>query len=78
MHSKRRNWLELKILNTLIFIKYNQWLEARYQRRIIKDGTSYPISLSNMKSDDKWIMEGEDAVFPLEISNVLKIRLVLN
>lgn len=78
MHSKRRNWLELKILNTLIFIKYNQWLEARYQRRIIKDETSYPISLSNMKSDDKWIMEGEDAVFPLEISNVLKIRLVLN
>ena len=78
MHSKRRNWLELEILNTLIFIEYNQWLEARYQRRMIKDETSYPISLSNMKSDDKWIMEGEDAVFPLEISNVLKIRLVLN
>ena len=78
MHSKRRNWLELKILNTLIFIKYNQWLEARYQRRMIKDETSYPISSSNMKSDDKRIMEREDVVFPLEISNVLKIRLVLN
>ena len=49
-------------------MKYNRCLEARHQRRII-EGESYdPISLSDMESDDDWITERKDAVFPEEMT----------
>ncbi|XP_012848004.1 PREDICTED: uncharacterized protein LOC105967965 [Erythranthe guttata] len=64
VHTKRRNRLEQKRLNALVYTKYNLRLEARHQKRV-KDGEFYdPISLSDMESDNEWITEREDPTLP--------------
>ncbi|GFY83309.1 hypothetical protein Acr_03g0000830 [Actinidia rufa] len=58
IHSKKRNRLEQKRLNDLVFIKYNRALKRRYDMRDTID----PISLSNIDESNEWLygsLDGE-------------------
>ena len=58
IHSKKRNRLEQKRLNDLVFIKYNRALKRRYDIRDTID----PISLSNIDESNEWLrgrLDGE-------------------
>ncbi|XP_060195011.1 uncharacterized protein LOC132624215 [Lycium barbarum] len=53
IHTKRRNRLELKQLNDLVFVKYNRTLERRYKARDTID----PILLDNIDEANEWLTE---------------------
>ncbi|GFY91588.1 hypothetical protein Acr_07g0017840 [Actinidia rufa] len=58
IHSKKRNRLEQKRLNDLVFVKYNRALKRRYDMRDTID----PISLSNIDESNEWLrgsLDGE-------------------
>lgn len=62
MHTKKRNRLEQKRVNALVFVKYNLALEARQLRRI-KQGDAYdPIILEELDPEDEWLVEVEAPV----------------
>ncbi|XP_075500617.1 uncharacterized protein LOC142539215 [Primulina tabacum] len=52
LHSKRRNRLEQKKLNDLVYIKYNRALRRRYDMRDTID----PISLADIDDSNEWLM----------------------
>ena len=52
IHTKKRNKLEQKRLNDLVFVKYNQALKARYDRCNIID----PISLVDIDESNEWLI----------------------
>ena len=52
IHSKKRNWLDKKRLNDLVFVKYNRALKRRYDMRDIID----PISLKNIDESNEWLL----------------------
>lgn len=52
LHSKRRNRLEQKCLNDLVFIKYNRQLRRRYNMRDTID----PISLDEIDESNEWLI----------------------
>ena len=52
IHTKKRNKLEQKRLNDLVFVKYNQTLKARYDRCNIID----PISLVDIDESNEWLI----------------------
>ncbi|XP_073285048.1 uncharacterized protein [Primulina huaijiensis] len=54
LHSKRRNRLEQKKLNDLVYIKYNRALRRRYDMRDMID----PISLADIDDSNEWLMGG--------------------
>ncbi|XP_009786406.2 lariat debranching enzyme isoform X2 [Nicotiana sylvestris] len=51
IHTKKRNKLELKKLNDLVFVKYNRTLARRYKARNIID----PILLDNIDEANEWL-----------------------
>ncbi|XP_055820443.1 uncharacterized protein LOC129889244 [Solanum dulcamara] len=51
IHTKKRNRLELKRLNDLVFIKYNRTLVRRYNAR----NTIDPILLDNIDNANEWL-----------------------
>ncbi|XP_055810478.1 uncharacterized protein LOC129880464 [Solanum dulcamara] len=51
IHTKKRNMLELKRLNDLVFIKYNRTLVCRYNAR----NTIDPILLDNIDNANEWL-----------------------
>ncbi|XP_050248772.1 uncharacterized protein LOC126696025 [Quercus robur] len=59
IHTKRRNRLAQKRLNDLIFVKYNQKMKARYDKRDVID----PISLGDIDESNEWLL-GEMGVEP--------------
>ncbi|XP_058105502.1 uncharacterized protein LOC131248982 [Magnolia sinica] len=63
IHTKKRNRLEQKNLNDLVFIQYNQKLRERFQTRKEKPGFFDPICLNELDADNKWLVETEDPVF---------------
>lgn len=61
IHTKKRNSLEHKRLNALAYVKYNTGLKERtIRRRLNMD----PILVDDIASDDEWIAEKEDPIFP--------------
>ncbi|XP_058220192.1 uncharacterized protein LOC131330585 [Rhododendron vialii] len=50
-HSKKRNRLQQKRLNDLVFVKYNRALKRRYDMRDTID----PISLTNVDESNEWL-----------------------
>ncbi|XP_031274476.1 uncharacterized protein LOC116132945 [Pistacia vera] len=64
VHSKIRNRLEQQRLKAPVFVKYKLQLEMRQKLREEKGEASDPICLSDIESDDEWIMEKEDLCFP--------------
>nr|XP_016438011.1 PREDICTED: uncharacterized protein LOC107764004 [Nicotiana tabacum] len=56
IHSKKRNRLELKKLNDLVFVKYNRTLAHRYKARNIID----PILLDNIDEANEWLTRGPE------------------
>ncbi|KAL2252038.1 UNVERIFIED_CONTAM: hypothetical protein Sindi_2326100, partial [Sesamum indicum] len=52
LHSKKRNKLEQKRLNDLIFIKYNRALKRRYDARDTID----PIILDEIDESNEWLL----------------------
>lgn len=56
IHSKKRNRLELKKLNDLVFVKYNRTLARRYKARNIID----PILLDNIDEANEWLTGGPE------------------
>ncbi|KAL4620036.1 hypothetical protein ACB092_06G125300 [Castanea dentata] len=58
IHSKRRNRLEHKRLNDLVFVRYNLLLRERNIRRT-KDYLD-PISLDNIDLMDDWVVEDSE------------------
>ncbi|XP_068336462.1 uncharacterized protein [Pyrus communis] len=61
IHTKRRNRLEHKMLNALVYVKYNLALQQRSKKRREKYD---PIVVEEIASDDEWITEIEDPVLP--------------
>ncbi|KAL6562899.1 hypothetical protein OROHE_005486 [Orobanche hederae] len=61
IHTKKRNILEHKRLNALVYVKYNLRLRERSIRRRNKID---PIVVDEIDSDDEWITEKEDPVPP--------------
>ncbi|XP_060182829.1 uncharacterized protein LOC132612752 [Lycium barbarum] len=51
IHSKKRNRLELKCLNDLVYIKCNRTLKRRYKARDTID----PIRLDNIEDVNEWV-----------------------
>ncbi|XP_009791803.2 uncharacterized protein [Nicotiana sylvestris] len=56
IHTKKRNRLELKKLNDLVFVKYNRTLARRYKARNIID----PILLDNIDKANEWLTGGSE------------------
>lgn len=56
IHTKKRNRLELKKLNDLVFVKYNRTLARRYKARNIID----PILLDNIDEANEWLTGGPE------------------
>nr|XP_016445711.1 PREDICTED: uncharacterized protein LOC107770895 [Nicotiana tabacum] len=56
IHTKKRNRLELKKLNDLVFVKYNRTLAHRYKARNIID----PILLDNIDEANEWLTGGPE------------------
>ncbi|KAK4581650.1 hypothetical protein RGQ29_025008 [Quercus rubra] len=52
IHTKRRNRLAQKRLNDLVFVKYNQKMKARYDKRDVID----PISLDDIDESNEWLL----------------------
>ncbi|XP_058097770.1 uncharacterized protein LOC131242860 [Magnolia sinica] len=63
IHTKKRNRLELKKLNDLVFVQYNQKLREQFQSRKEKPGFFDPICLDELDADNKWLVETEDPAF---------------
>ncbi|KAL6583185.1 hypothetical protein OROMI_005263 [Orobanche minor] len=61
IHTKKRNRLEHKRLNALVYVKYNLRLRERSIKRRNKID---PIVVDEIDSDDEWITEKEDPVLP--------------
>ncbi|KAL6569780.1 hypothetical protein OROMI_014294 [Orobanche minor] len=61
IHTKKRNRLEHKRLNALVYVKYNLRLRERSIKRRNKID---PIVVDEIDSDDEWITEKEDLVLP--------------
>ncbi|KAL4615700.1 hypothetical protein ACB092_07G145200 [Castanea dentata] len=64
IHSKRRNRLEHKRLNDLVFVRYNLLLRERNIRRT-KDYLD-PISLDNIDLMDDWVVEDSEFLLLIE------------
>ncbi|OIS95864.1 hypothetical protein A4A49_58726 [Nicotiana attenuata] len=56
IHSKKRNRLELKKLNDLVFVKYNRTLARRYKAHNIID----PILLDSIDEENEWLTGGPE------------------
>nr|XP_023900594.1 uncharacterized protein LOC112012442 [Quercus suber] len=52
IHTKRRNRLAQKRLNDMVFVKYNQKMKARYDKRDVID----PISLDEIDKSNEWLL----------------------
>ncbi|KAM7517141.1 hypothetical protein LguiA_006724 [Lonicera macranthoides] len=65
IHTKKRNRLEYKRLNALVYVKYNTGLRERSIRRRANVDL---ILVDDIESDDKWIAEQEDPIFPTDIT----------
>ncbi|XP_028102209.1 uncharacterized protein LOC114301458 [Camellia sinensis] len=65
IHTKKRNRLEHKRLNALVYVKYNTKLRERSIRR---RQNIDPILIDEIDSDDEWIAEKEDPVLSLDAS----------
>ncbi|XP_059623168.1 uncharacterized protein LOC132266331 [Cornus florida] len=61
VHSKRRNRLQQKKLNDLVFVMYNIKLRERHVKR---QAIVEPICFDDVSFDDEWITEKEDPVLP--------------
>ncbi|KAL6509618.1 hypothetical protein OROGR_022928 [Orobanche gracilis] len=61
IHTKKRNRLEHKRLNALVYVKYNLSLRERSIKRRNKID---PIVVDEIDSDDEWITKKEDPVLP--------------
>ncbi|KAL6535268.1 hypothetical protein OROMI_026642 [Orobanche minor] len=61
IHTKKRNKLEHRRLNALVYVKYNLKLRERSIRRSNKIDH---IVVDEIDSDDEWITEKEDPVLP--------------
>ncbi|XP_059627380.1 uncharacterized protein LOC132270201 [Cornus florida] len=61
VHSKRRNRLQQKKMNDLVFVMYNIKLRERNLKR---QAVIEPIIFEDVSSDDEWITEKEDPVLP--------------
>lgn len=66
IHTKKRNRLEHKRLNALVYVKYNSLLRERNIRRRSKKLD--PILVEEIDSDDEWISEVEDPILPGDLS----------
>ncbi|KAL6313224.1 hypothetical protein AAG906_018690 [Vitis piasezkii] len=81
IHTKKRNRLEHKSLNALVYVRYNTRLKGRSLQR--KQNVD-PILVDEIDSNDEWIAEKEDPLLPLdlcwlkdnELFNVDVIRIV--
>lgn len=65
IHTKKRNKLEHKRLNALVYVKYNTGLRERSIRR---RANVDPILVDDIESDDEWIAEEEDPIFPSDVT----------
>ncbi|XP_028093919.1 uncharacterized protein LOC114294015 [Camellia sinensis] len=65
IHTKKRNRLEHKHLNALVYVKYNTKLR---ERSIKRRQNIDPILIDGIDSDDEWIAEKEGPVLPFDAS----------
>eukprot|EP00253_Pinus_taeda_P003754 PITA_03754 len=61
IHTKKRNHLEQKRLNDLVFVQYN--LRLRWKQMMRKSPDLDPIVLDDIDPTSKWVEETEDLVF---------------
>ncbi|XP_058084729.1 uncharacterized protein LOC131232482 [Magnolia sinica] len=63
IHTKKRNRLEQKKLNDLVFVQYNQKLRERFQSRKKKPSFFDHICLDELDANNEWLVETKDPVF---------------
>ncbi|XP_058082293.1 uncharacterized protein LOC131230404 [Magnolia sinica] len=63
IHTKKRNRLEQKKLNDLVFVQYNKKWRERIQTRKEKPGFFDPICLDELDADNEWLVETGDPTF---------------
>eukprot|EP00253_Pinus_taeda_P023961 PITA_23961 len=68
IHTKKRNHLEQKQLNDLVFVQYNLRLR-RNQKMMSKTPNLDPIVLDNIDPTSEWVEETEDPVFEVDFDN---------
>ncbi|XP_050387359.1 uncharacterized protein LOC126803624 [Argentina anserina] len=66
IQTKKKDRLEHKRLNALVYVKYNSLLMERNIRRRVKKLD--PILVEEIDSDDEWISEVEDPILPDDLS----------
>ncbi|KAK9939254.1 hypothetical protein M0R45_015957 [Rubus argutus] len=66
IHKKKKNRLEHKRLNALVYVKYNSLLRERNIKRNAKKLD--PILVEEIDSDDEWIAEVDAPILPSDLS----------
>lgn len=61
IHTKKRNRLDQKQLNDLVFVQYNHWL--RRNQLLNKNPDSDPIVLEDIDPTSNWVVESHPAEF---------------
>eukprot|EP00253_Pinus_taeda_P029211 PITA_29211 len=61
IHTKKRNCLDKKWLNDLVYVQYNLWL--RCNQLLNKRPDSYPIVLEDIDPTSDWLVESHPAEF---------------
>jgi len=67
IHTKKRNKLSQQRLSALVFVKYNNQLKLREEKRKSQQHEDV-ICLSDIESDDEWIAEKEEPLLPEDTS----------
>ncbi|XP_019184207.1 PREDICTED: uncharacterized protein LOC109179096 [Ipomoea nil] len=66
IHTKKRNRLEHKRLNDLVYVQYNRKIASRFQKMREEGSNFNPLVLEEFQWDNEWINGGEsnDDVHP--------------
>jgi len=64
IHTKKRNCLDKKWLNDLVYVQYN--LRLRHNQLLKKKPDSDPIVLEDIDPTSNWVMESHPAKFDLD------------
>ncbi|KAL6581945.1 hypothetical protein OROMI_005959 [Orobanche minor] len=74
IHTKKRNRLEHKRLNDLVYVQYNRKIATRFQKRREEGSNFNPLIIEDFQWDNEWVDSGGDDV--VHIGEDLSWRLV--
>lgn len=60
LHTKKRNRLSTKRLNSLVYIMYNKKLKTKFLRKKALKEDEDPLVIDHLPSDDEWVAGQDD------------------